>query len=265
MSRVERVFLITSSTGIGAATARVLAAEHGTGARFLLSSLPGDADDRLCEELRVAGAEARLITCDLTEPGFAAVLIDECRKRFGRLDALFNVAGISGRRFGDGPIDVCTEEGWARVMEANLTSQYRMCRQAIQAMRCNDVIGGERGAILNMSSVLALHPSPEFFDTAAYAASKGGVIALTRNAAASCLKDGIRVNCVAPGLVATAMSRRAAEDATVVKYVREKQVLAGGMIDAVDVARCCAFLLGSAARAVTGQCLEVDAGWSVSG
>ena len=132
--------------------------------------------------------------------------------RFGRLDGLFNVAGISGRRFGDGPVHECTEEGWAITIKTNLTTQYRMCREAIRIMMSQPIPGnGQRGVILNMSSILGIDPQPQHFDTVAYAASKGAIVAMSRTIAASYAKHKIRVNVIAPSLVRTPMSARASQ------------------------------------------------------
>jgi len=104
----------------------------------------------------------------------------------------------------------------------------------------------------------------ESFATHAYAASKGAIEALTRALAAYYARDGIRVNAIAPALVATPMSRRAQEDRAILAYLVEKQPLAGGPIDADDVSAIALALLSDDARMVTGQVVTVDGGWSVS-
>jgi NAD(P)-dependent dehydrogenase (short-subunit alcohol dehydrogenase family) len=115
-----------------------------------------------------------------------------------------------------------------------------------------------------MSSVLARHPSPDHFATHAYAAAKGGIEAMTRAAAAFYAPDGIRMNAIAPSLVATPMSRRAQEDPAILAYLAAKQPLAGGPADADAVTRAALFLLSDDAELITGQVLTVDGGWSVS-
>ena len=113
-------------------------------------------------------------------------MIETAVSEFGRLDGVFNVAGISGRRYGDGPVHECTEEGWAITLNANATTQYRVCREAVRVMLTQPHgHNGQRGVILNMASVLGLYPEPKYFDTVAYAASKGAIIALSRTMAAS--------------------------------------------------------------------------------
>jgi NAD(P)-dependent dehydrogenase (short-subunit alcohol dehydrogenase family) len=112
--------------------------------------------------------------------------------------------------------------------------------------------------------VLAESPEPRNFATHAYAAAKGAVVALSRSMAAYYAPHHIRVNVLAPGLVRTPMSERAAAPA-VHEFIARKQPLAGDMVDAGDVASAALFLLGDASHSITGQVLSVDAGWSVTG
>ena len=121
--------------------------------------------------------------------------MDACVERFGRLDGVYNVAGISGRRFGDGPLHEMTLDGWQTVLANNVTSQFLVCRAAFG--RCSTqepAANGQRGVILNMSSVIARHPSSEFFATHGYAASKGAIESFSRSLAAYYAPHGIRVN-----------------------------------------------------------------------
>jgi NAD(P)-dependent dehydrogenase (short-subunit alcohol dehydrogenase family) len=112
----------------------------------------------------VLGAAVEYRSGDLTDPQFAPSLVAECVSRFGRLDGLFNVTGISGRRFGDGPVHECTEEAWVITIETNLTTQYRMCREAVRVMLKQPILeDGQRGVILNMSSILGVAPEPQHF------------------------------------------------------------------------------------------------------
>ncbi len=154
------------------------------------------------------GGQAEYSACDLTDPVAAPNVVKTCIERFGRLDGLFNVAGISGRRYGDGPGHECTEEGWATTINTNVTTQYRMCREGLRVMLAQTPLeNGQRGVILNMSSILGLDPEPAHFDTIAYAAAKGAIVAMSRTMAASYAKNKIRVNVIAPALVQTPMSR----------------------------------------------------------
>lgn len=115
-----------------------------------------------------------------------------------------------------------------------------------------------------IGSVLAEHPSPELFATHAYAASKGAISAFVTTTAAYYAREGIRVNGIAPGLVATPMAQRAATDPTTMKYAKERQPLAHGLLDAAAIADAALFLLSDEASQVTGQVLDVDGGWGVT-
>lgn len=197
---------------------------------------------------------------DLRDEGAVETAVAGCFERHGRIDGLFNVAGISGRRYGDGPLHEATLEGWQAVMESNTTTGFLLTRSVLRRW----LKTGERGAILFMSSVTAFSPEPKHFATHAYAASKGALIALTRGMAAYYAPHGIRVNAIAPGLVRTPMSQRAQGDAGIQEFIRAKQPLSGGMLEAADVAAAALFLLGEESRFVTGQVLAVDGGWDVS-
>jgi NAD(P)-dependent dehydrogenase (short-subunit alcohol dehydrogenase family) len=172
-----------------------------------------------------------------------------------RLDALVCAHGVSGRSFGDGPVDVCTEQGWDAVLDANLRSTFVYCRHAVPLLRA---AGG--GAIVVVSSVLGLVGGDEDFATHAYAASKAGQIGLTRAMAATYAAEGIRCNVVCPGLIETPMSRRAQEDDAIRARLPELQPLTGDFGRPDDVAAAALYL--ARAPFVTGAVLTVDGGWT---
>ncbi len=150
-------------------------------------------------------------------------------------------------------------------MRANATSTFLTTRATLrQMLRQEPDATGQRGAILLMSSALASHPARLHFATHAYAASKGAIESFTRAVAAAYAPNGIRVNAIAPSLVATPMSERAQNDPAILAYLREKQPLARGPIDADAITAVALHLLSAEARMITGQILSVDAGWSVS-
>ena len=186
-------------------------------------------------------------------------------KGSSEFDVVYNVAGISGRRFGDGPLHEMTLGGWRTVLDNNATSIALVCRAAIRQMLNQEpAADGRRGAILNMSSVLARHPEPQHFATHAYAASKGAIEALTRSAAAYYAKDGIRINAIAPGLVATPMSQRAQTDEEIVTFAKRKQPFSdGGLLTPDNLVGVALYLLSDESRMVTGQVVDVDAGWGL--
>lgn len=259
-----RTFLITANTGIGAETARQLAiADKET--QICFTGREEKQCASLAAELSALGAASTYLVGDLTDAETAPKVVAACIDRFGRIDGLFNVAGVSGRRFGDGPAHECTEDGWSLTMETNVTTVYRMCRETLKVMR-QQALGpdGQRGAILNMASILAVSPEPDHFDTVAYAASKGAILAMTRTMAASYMRNKIRVNAIAPALVRTPMSARASEDLTILKFIKQKQPLIADILPVEDVASACVYLLTSPSRSITGQVLAVDAGWSLA-
>ena len=175
-----KVALVTGAAGgIGGAVASALVA---AGAQVL-------AVDREAPETGGEDGCAAHHVADLTDQREAAEAVSVALERFGRMDILFNGHGISGRRFGDGPVDACTIEGWETVMAANLTSVFHVCKGAIPALRA---AGG--GAVVNLGSVLGLVGGDADFATHAYAASKGAIISLTRAMAITYAPDGISCN-----------------------------------------------------------------------
>lgn len=257
-----RTCLVTGSTGMAGSAARAIAAEGGS--IFVVSRTPANAQ-ALAEGIVAGGGTAAWHAADVSHEGEVESAFAACDGRFGRIDAVFSAAGISARRFGDGPLHEATLEGWETVMAANARSQFLVCRAAVRRMldQAPDAHGA-RGTLLTMSSALATNPASTHFATHAYSASKGAIDAFTRAVAAYYAPSGIRANAIAPSLVATPMSRRAQQDPAIVAYLAAKQPLAGGPIDADAVTAVALFLLSDEARMITGQVIAVDGGWSVS-
>jgi NAD(P)-dependent dehydrogenase (short-subunit alcohol dehydrogenase family) len=257
-----RGVLVTGSTGMGGSAARAVAAE---GAHVFVIARDPEHLAALATDIVADGGRCATHAADLrdeasVEDAFAAAL-----HALPRLDAVYSVAGISGRRFGDGPLHQATLEGWNAVMETNATTQFLVMRAAVRRMLDQPPdANGSRGAILTMSSTLVAHPAPTFFATHGYAASKGAIDGLTRAAAAHYAPQGIRINAIAPSLVATPMSRRAQDDEAILAYLVQKQPLAGGPIDVAAVTDVALHLLSDDARMITGQIVVVDGGWTVS-
>jgi NAD(P)-dependent dehydrogenase (short-subunit alcohol dehydrogenase family) len=257
----ERVILITGSTGIAAATAVRCSAE---GASVFVVSRSADHARDVADRLAADGANVGWASADLADADEAEASVAAAVARFGRIDGAFAVAGGSGRRYGDGPIHELTADGWDRTLELNLRSQAMTCRAVVRQMLAQEPnSSGTRGSILLMGSVTATDPSPEMFATHAYAAAKGATISLMTAMAATYVADRIRVNAVAPGLTDTPMATRAAGDARIRAYAARKQPLAGEMMAPDEVAHAAVYFLSDESRAVTGQLLKVDGGWSV--
>jgi NAD(P)-dependent dehydrogenase (short-subunit alcohol dehydrogenase family) len=201
-------------------------------------------------------AGAQVVGLDREQADLAsAAEVEAAFARVQRVDVLFNGAGISGRRLGDGPVDECTEAGWDAVLDANLKSVFLCCKHAVPKLRA---AGG--GAIVNLSSVLGLVGGDDDFATHAYAASKAGIVGLSRAIAVHYARDRIRCNVVAPGLIATPMSARAQADERIRGRLADLQPLTGDFGTPEDVAQAALYL--ATAEFVTGTVLTVDGGWT---
>ena len=255
-----RGIIVTGATGIAAASARRFAAE---GARVVIISRTAASCEALVGEIVAAGGQADAFAADLTDVPAAQEAVVSAIAALERVDGLFNVAGGSGRRLGDGPLHELTPEAYEATMRLNATTHVTVSAPVLRAMlQQSPDAAGQRGAIVNMGSVLATSPVPELFATHAYATSKGAVAALTTTSAAYYAPHGIRVNMVAPALTISRMSERAQADEATLAFSRRKQPLAGGFIPAEDVADAAVYLLSPESRAVTGQTITIDGGWS---
>lgn len=262
MNLSGQTILIVGSTGIGGETAK-LAAQNGANV-FVVSRTESNCR-ALSEEINSSGGRAKYFAADQTDATQVESAVAECSGTFGRIDALFNVAGISGRKFGDGPVHEATEDGWDITLDTNVKGMFFFCRAAINAMLQQSVGDNDlRGTILNMASVLGFAPERKYFGTHAYAASKGAIIGMSRSMAGYYAPHKIRVNVIAPSLVRTPMSRRAQDNPNILELMKTKQPLVEDMIEAIDVARAALFLLSDESRVITGDTLIVDAGWCLS-
>jgi NAD(P)-dependent dehydrogenase (short-subunit alcohol dehydrogenase family) len=247
----KKIAIITGSTGIGGATAK-LSAEHGAKIAVI-----GRSRENL-ETLQKDIPELFPVATDLSGNGAAKQVVERVLEHFGKLDVLVNIAGISGRRYGDGPVHEATDEGWDVVMDTNAKTTFSMCREALAPM-----MQQKSGAIVNMASVLAYAPNPDYFATHAYAACNGARISLTKAMAAYYARYGITVNAVTPGLIATPMSQRAQTNEEILKYLEGRQPITGKPGTSEDVAEGILYLATS--PFVTGVILEIAGGWSVAG
>jgi NAD(P)-dependent dehydrogenase (short-subunit alcohol dehydrogenase family) len=198
------------------------------------------------------------VSIDLTSASDVERAIRGVASTRGRIDVLVNVAGGSGRNWGDGPADSCTLEGWHRTLALNLDSVFYCCKFALQALLTQG-----RGSIVNVSSVLGMVGGDEDFATHAYATSKGAVISLTRSIASYYAPQGIRANVICPSLIATPMSKRAQESEHIRRRLPQLQPLTGTFGSPNDVAHAALYLASDEAAFVTGSVLTVDGGWTV--
>lgn len=255
MLLADKSIVITGATGIAAAGALRASRE---GARVFIVSLREDDCRALVGRIEEEGGVAGATSADLSVEDESFRAFARAEEFLGGIDGLFAVAGGSGRRFGDGPAHEMTLEAWEKTFEINGNPMFLATRQALERMR------GSGGSIVVVSSILATSPVPGLFATHAYAAVKGAANAYVTSLAAYYAPDGVRVNGIAPGLVATPMSRRAGSDPETIEYATRKQPLVAGFLDPDGIAAVAVFLLSDESRQVTGQTIAVDGGWSVT-
>lgn len=240
--------LITGgASGLGLEVARQMASE---GARLVLV----DWDGRSLE-LAAADLGARHVQGDVSQAATASAAVAEARDAFGRLDVLFNNAGIDPLRARS--VMETEESDWDQVMDVNVKSAYLFSRAAIPLMRES----GHVGAIVNTASIAGLKAAG---DEAAYSVSKAAIVSLTQSLARDLARDNIRANCVCPGFMEKVMTDRrreltAEEEAARYAYA-DAHVPLGRQGTYREVARCVLFLASDDASYVTGTALVVDGG-----
>jgi len=251
----KNLVIIGGTTGLGLSAARAFV-ENGANVVVV-----GRNEENVTEAGSILGSKATAIAGDAVEPLTAILAIDACIRNFGSFNGLYHVAGGSGRKMGDGPLHELTLEGWNKTLELNLTSLMLSNQAAIRHFLRQET----GGAILNMGSVLGYSPSPQFFSTHAYATAKSAVIGFTKSVAAYYAKYNIRANVIAPALVETPMSQRAAGDDEILGFIKTKQPLDGGRIGhPSDLDALAVYFMGDQSKFTTGQVVAVDGGWTLS-
>ncbi len=245
-----RVAVVTgASAGLGVNLAEGLAA---AGAHVVLAARREDRLKELAARLEGEGSECLVVPCDVTHEASIDVLVAQTLARFERVDVLINNAGITEVV----PAEEETIEGFDSVLDVNLRGVF-LCAQRFG--RC--MLERGQGVIVNVASMLGLVGSGQV-PQASYAASKGGVINLTRELGAQWARRGVRVNALAPGWFASEMTAEMFESEQSHKWMRNRAPMGrpgreGELIGAM------LFLASDASTFVTGQTIAVDGGWTI--
>lgn len=250
----KTVLITGAASGIGRRCAEVFAE---AGAHVFIADRDADAGESAAHAIRDAGQAAQFVPVDMAAPEQVARMVETCVGSTGRLDVLISNAGVGGRSLGDGPVHECTVEGWDTIMNVNLRGMFLACKYAIPHL-----LRQPGGNIVTLSSVLGMVGTQGLYDTHAYATSKAGIIGLTRTIAAHYARDGLRANCIAPGLVDTRMANRTKATPELLEQVAFWQPL-GPIGEVDDVAQAALFLASERAKFITGVVLPIDGGWTV--
>jgi hypothetical protein len=239
-----RVAVVTgASSGLGARFAAVL---HGAGAHVVLAARRADRLQRLTHELR---PRATMLAGDLRDPAVRTALVNETAGRFGRLDILVNNAGVCD----GGPLHDQSLSDLTEVIDLNLVAAVDLCRLAAPLL-----FAGPGSTVINVASIYGLIGSRS--PMAAYNASKGALINLTRHLAAQWGGRGVRVNALAPGFFPTELTGGLTDP--VQRAQIEQRTLLGRVPDLAEIDGPLLFLASDAASYLTGAVLTVDGGWT---
>ncbi len=235
-----------ASKGLGKAVALALAE---AGARLVLVSRDEKLLAQTAEAIRRHEGDVQVFPADVTDEAQVRALETSVTKTFGHLHILVNNAGINIRK----PLTDFTLEEWNRVLQTNLTSAFLMCRSFIPHMK-----GQGYGRIINMTSMMSHVALP---DRTAYAASKAGLLALTRALALELAPEGITVNGISPGPCATEINKPLLENPELTRFFLAR-IPVGRWGRPEEVARLAVYLCSEAAAFVTGTDVVIDGGWS---
>jgi len=238
------VLVTGAASGMGRATARVFAAE---GANVAVTDIGADATQTVAGEITANGGSAKAWTLDVANRDNIAAVVNEVAAHFGGLDIVINNAGISVRVAID---DDGYDEAWAKGLAVMLTAHQRLIRAALPYLRQS-----KSPRIVNIASTEALGATALH---SPYSAAKAGVVGLTRSLAVELGRDGITVNCICPGPIATGMTARIADEHKAI-YARRRTAL-GRYGDPEEVAHMTLSLCLPAASFLTGAVIPVDGG-----
>jgi NAD(P)-dependent dehydrogenase (short-subunit alcohol dehydrogenase family) len=244
----DKVAIITGAgSGIGREAALIFARE---GAQVVVADMNDDAGEKTVEDIGAAGGEAIFVSTNVAQAASVQALVQQTEERFGRLDVIFNNAGIFPDA--DGSVLDTTEEIWDLVMNVNLKGVFLGCKYAIPAMQR---AGG--GSIINVASFVALvgAATPQI----AYTASKGGVLSMTREIAVEFARQNIRANALCPGPVATPLLQSILSDPA--KLARRLvHIPPGRFAQAQEIANAALYLASDESSYVNGATFVVDGG-----
>jgi NAD(P)-dependent dehydrogenase (short-subunit alcohol dehydrogenase family) len=243
-----KVALITgAASGIGRESARLFASE---GARVVVADVDARAGAAVADEIAQAGGEAIAVGCDVAKSADLRAAVEAAERRFGALHVLFNNAGIFPAQDGS-PVDT-PEEVWDQVMLVNLKGVFLGCKHGIPAL-----LRAGGGSIVNTASFVAVMGAAT--SQVAYTASKGGVLAMTREIAVEYARQGIRANALCPGPVDTPLLAEllARPEARARRFVHLPM---GRLAQAPEVARAALFLASDESSYVNGTTFLVDGG-----
>jgi NAD(P)-dependent dehydrogenase (short-subunit alcohol dehydrogenase family) len=249
-----KVALVTGgASGLGAESGRRLARE---GAAVVLTDLSAEAGQAVADEIAAAGGTALFLTQDVVDETRWAEVVETVLARFGRLDVLVNSAGVAS---GLQPILESTLDGWRRITSINLDGTFLGVRAVAPAM-----VAAGRGSIINLSSILGKVGQP---GAAAYCASKGGVLMLTKAAALEFAPLGVRVNSVHPGYIETPMvvnALRQSESENELRDLIVSRHALGRLGIPREIADAIVFLASDESSFMTGSELVVDGGYTAA-
>jgi NAD(P)-dependent dehydrogenase (short-subunit alcohol dehydrogenase family) len=244
----SRIAVVTGAgSGIGRAIARALS-EDGCDVACL--DQHGERASETANGIVAAGRRAIAVTADVTKADQVEAAMAEVRKSLGPVAILVNNAGIGWL----GTVETLTEDEWDHVMAVNVKSVFLCARAVIPEMA-----KGGGGRIINVASVTGIVASP---GRAAYCASKGAVVMLTRAMALDGAAQNINVNAICPGVVVTAMTEGSLRDPATMQEKLDKTPL-GRLAQPEEIAPAAVYLAGPGGSFVTGACLVVDGGWSI--